>query len=277
MISEKQSRLLVCGADAVRRNEMAELLGRIGFAVVDEAEGMSEAEKLISERGYSLIICETSIGSAEAMQLAYIENRRSMRENGMRSSILFVGERGYEDVLREVCRMTGNSYLLRPFTIAEFCDGVFGIMSGRRSGELTIHSPETYTSHESRDTSVSSDEKDSGSMEMQITSILHNLGIPAHIKGFAYLRCAIGMTAADPDMINYVTKTLYPSVAKVYSTTTSRVERAIRHAIEVAWDRGDLEVLNKYFGYTISRQRGKPTNSEFIAMISDKLRLGVSI
>ncbi len=274
MISEKQSRILVCGTDNGRRGEMAGLLERIGFAVIDEAGEIAEAERLICDRGYSLIICETSIGSAEAMQLAYIESRRSMRENGTRSSILFVGERGYEDVLREVCRMTGNSYILRPFTIAEFCDGVFGVISGRRTGELSFPSQKAHDTYCESDPNT---EKEDDTLEAQITEILHNLGIPAHIKGFAYLRCAIGMTSADPDMINYVTKTLYPSVAKVYSTTTSRVERAIRHAIEVAWDRGDLEVLNKYFGYTISRQRGKPTNSEFIAMISDKLRLGVGI
>lgn len=97
--------------------------------------------------------------------------------------------------------------------------------------------------------------------------------MPAHIKGYQYLRTAIMMTVEDTDMINSVTKVLYPSVAKKFSTTSSRVERAIRHAIEVAWDRGDVDVLNSYFGYTIQNQRGKPTNSEFIAMIADNLRL----
>ena len=110
-------------------------------------------------------------------------------------------------------------------------------------------------------------------METQVTKIIHQIGVPAHIKGYQYLRTAILMTIADNDMINSVTKSLYPSVAKQYATTTSRVERAIRHAIEVAWDRGDVDVLNSYFGYTIQNNRGKPTNSEFIAMIADNLRL----
>lgn len=276
MITEKQSRLLVCGADAERRHEMVGLLERVGFALVDEAAEISEAERLICDRAYSLIVCETSVGSAEAMQLAYIENRRSLRDGFPKATILFVGERSYEDVLREVCRMTGNNYVIRPFSIAEFCDAVFGIMSGRHASGGFIPSG-SHESYEIAQNKPQTDTSDTDSTEMQITAILHNLGIPAHIKGFAYLRCAIGMTAADPDMINYVTKTLYPGVAKVYSTTTSRVERAIRHAIEVAWDRGDIETLNRYFGYTISRQRGKPTNSEFIAMISDKLRLGVGL
>ncbi|MBQ3065338.1 MAG: sporulation transcription factor Spo0A [Clostridia bacterium] len=110
-------------------------------------------------------------------------------------------------------------------------------------------------------------------LESQITQIIHQIGVPAHIKGYQYLRTAIMMAVKDAEVINYVTKMLYPTVAKQYQTTSSRVERAIRHAIEVAWDRGDVDVLNSYFGYTIQNNRGKPTNSEFIAMISDNLRL----
>ncbi len=110
-------------------------------------------------------------------------------------------------------------------------------------------------------------------IEFKVTEILHQIGVPAHIKGYHYLRDSIMMSVENPEIINAVTKQLYPSVAKKFSTTSSRVERAIRHAIEVAWDRGDVDILNSYFGYTIHNGRGKPTNSEFIAMISDKLRL----
>ena len=110
-------------------------------------------------------------------------------------------------------------------------------------------------------------------LEIQVTEILHQIGVPAHIKGYHYLRDSILMAVRTPEIINAVTKQLYPSVAKDYETTPSRVERAIRHAIEVAWDRGDVDVLTGYFGYTIHNTRGKPTNSEFIAMISDRLRL----
>ncbi len=114
-------------------------------------------------------------------------------------------------------------------------------------------------------------------LEMMITDIIHQIGVPAHIKGYHYLREAIILSIKNSDIINSVTKLLYPTVAKKHSTTASRVERAIRHAIEVAWDRGDIDVLNSYFGYTIQNERGKPTNSEFIAMISDKLRLKLKI
>ena len=110
-------------------------------------------------------------------------------------------------------------------------------------------------------------------LEALVTEIIHEIGVPAHIKGYQYLREAIILTIKDMDIINAVTKVLYPEVAKRFSTTPSRVERAIRHAIEVAWDRGDIEVLQKYFGYTVSNIKGKPTNSEFIAMIADSLTL----
>ncbi len=114
-------------------------------------------------------------------------------------------------------------------------------------------------------------------LELMVTEIIHQIGVPAHIKGYNYLREAIMLSVKDNDMINSVTKVLYPTVAKKNQTTSSRVERAIRHAIEVAWDRGDIDVLNSYFGYTIHNSRGKPTNSEFIAMIADKLRLRLKI
>lgn len=110
-------------------------------------------------------------------------------------------------------------------------------------------------------------------LEMMVTEIIHQIGVPAHIKGYHYLRDSIVLAVNDSNIINSVTKQLYPTVAKMHETTSSRVERAIRHAIEVAWDRGDVDVLNSYFGYTIHNTRGKPTNSEFIAMIADKLRL----
>ena len=114
-------------------------------------------------------------------------------------------------------------------------------------------------------------------LELLVTDVIHQIGVPAHIKGYHYLRDSIILAIEQPDIINSVTKQLYPMVAKKNATTPSRVERAIRHAIEVAWDRGDVDILNSYFGYTIHNGRGKPTNSEFIAMISDKLRLKLRV
>ena len=111
------------------------------------------------------------------------------------------------------------------------------------------------------------------SIEAEVTEVIHEIGVPAHIKGYHYVRNSILLAIENSEMIESVTKLLYPTVAKMHKTTSSRVERAIRHAIEVAWDRGNIEVLNSYFGYTIHNGRGKPTNSEFIAMIADKMRL----
>ena len=110
-------------------------------------------------------------------------------------------------------------------------------------------------------------------LEAMVTAIIHEIGVPAHIKGYQYLREGIILTVRNMEVINAVTKVLYPEIAKRFGTTPSRVERAIRHAIEVAWDRGDLETLQKYFGYTVNSAKGKPTNSEFIAMIADRLQL----
>ncbi len=153
-------------------------------------------------------------------------------------------------------------YFLKPFDINTVAERILQL-----SGWKNEKSPIVVRDNVVTDTQL----------EMMITDIIHQIGVPAHIKGYHYLREAIILSIKNSDIINSVTKLLYPTVAKKHSTTASRVERAIRHAIEVAWDRGDIDVLNSYFGYTIQNERGKPTNSEFIAMISDKLRLKLKI
>ncbi|MBQ8684452.1 MAG: sporulation transcription factor Spo0A [Clostridia bacterium] len=162
---------------------------------------------------------------------------------------------------REVMAAGADYYFLKPFDAAQMAQRILSLY-----GEKL---PE-----ESRSTQRKGD---IASLEMQVTEIIHQIGVPAHIKGYQYLRDAILLAIEDDQIINAVTKRLYPAVAKKHGTTSSRVERAIRHAIEVAWDRGDVDVLNTYFGYTIHNERGKPTNSEFIAMISDKFRLQLKI
>ena len=156
---------------------------------------------------------------------------------------------------REVMSHGASYFVIRPYDTANLIENILSIMkSANNSGSIKKLS----SNHQ---------------IEVKVTEILHQIGVPAHIKGYHYLRDSIIMSIEHPEIINAVTKQLYPSVAKKYETTSSRVERAIRHAIEVAWDRGDVDVLNSYFGYTIHISRGKPTNSEFIAMIADKLRL----
>ncbi len=153
-------------------------------------------------------------------------------------------------------------YFLRPFELEMIAERIF-----------------QFTGHQS----VAGRTREQGSLfsetelELMVTEMIHQLGVPAHIKGYHYLRTAILLSVKDPNFVGAVTKLLYPTVAKAHATTSSRVERAIRHAIEVAWDRGDLETLNSCFGYTVHSIRGKPTNSEFIALIADKLRLRLKV
>ena len=159
---------------------------------------------------------------------------------------------------REVM-MSGASYFaIAPFDAADLSDRILQLCGFSEVQHPKVQEPAS---------------EEEPTLKIQVTEILHQIGVPAHIKGYHYLRDSIIMAIETPDIINAVTKQLYPGVAKRYGTTASRVERAIRHAIEVAWDRGDVDVLNSYFGYTIHNTRGKPTNSEFIAMISDRLRL----
>ena len=162
---------------------------------------------------------------------------------------------------REAMAAGADYYFLKPFDAEIMSERIRSLCSEPVSGAVR------------RDTA----EPTGNSLELQVTEIIHQIGVPAHIKGYQYLRDAILMAIADEQIINAVTKRLYPAVAKRHGTTSSRVERAIRHAIEVAWDRGDVDVLNSYFGYTIHNGRGKPTNSEFIAMISDRFRLQMKI
>ena len=153
-------------------------------------------------------------------------------------------------------------YLIKPFDLSILAERII-----QMAGWKKISGNQNSSKSEITDTDL----------ELMITEIIHEIGVPAHIKGYHYLREAIMLSVKNEEVINSVTKILYPTVAKTHKTTSSRVERAIRHAIEVAWDRGDIDILNSYFGYTIHNGRGKPTNSEFIAMISDKLRLRLKI
>ena len=160
--------------------------------------------------------------------------------------------------LRDELMRSGSVYhFLQPFDIEVMAERIIQLAGGGQAA------PAAGVRTSAKETDL----------EMMVTEIIHQIGVPAHIKGYHYLRDAIILCVQTPTIINSVTKQLYPSVAKLHGTTSSRVERAIRHAIEVAWDRGDIDVLTSYFGYTIHNTRGKPTNSEFIAMIADKLRL----
>ncbi|WP_316248729.1 sporulation transcription factor Spo0A [Zongyangia hominis] len=179
---------------------------------------------------------------------------------GKRPVFMIMSSFDNADFERRIMQAGAAYYFLKPFDVAmmaERINQIIGFAGGLEAPAIATRAPL----------------RKEPDLEVMVTEIIHQIGVPAHIKGYHYLRESIMLAVQNPDIINSVTKQLYPTVAKKFDTTSSRVERAIRHAIEVAWDRGDVDTLNAYFGYTIHNGRGKPTNSEFIAMISDKLRL----
>lgn len=183
---------------------------------------------------------------------------RSIKKENVKQPLFIVFSSFHSSVLeREIMNCGADYFMLKPYDVEQLCENISVLIKNKS------------------DKPVDSFRIDAFGIELKVTQILHEIGVPAHIKGYHYLRDSIIMAVEKPEIINAVTKQLYPTVAKKYQTTSSRVERAIRHAIEVAWDRGDVDVLNSYFGYTIHNDRGKPTNSEFIAMISDRLRLQI--
>ena len=178
---------------------------------------------------------------------------------------------GQDKITQKAINLGAQYYIVKPFEIDVLI---------KRIKELKFYQPTpiktTYANREIKPSYIEispAEKKNQENLEALVTNVIHEIGVPAHIKGYQYLREAIMMVVTDIDIINQITKQLYPEIAHKYHTTPSRVERAIRHAIEVAWGRGQQDVVESIFGYTVSASKGKPTNSEFIAMIADKLRL----
>lgn len=169
-------------------------------------------------------------------------------------AVVFLSSFSSAQTAAEAAALGAAYYLIKPYDTAALAQRLLSIRApeAARSGPVQV-AP--------------------GELEMRVTEVIHQIGVPAHVKGYHYVREAILMAINDMEVVGAVTKVLYPAVAKKYNTVSSRVERAIRHAIEIAWDRGDIDVIQSYFGYTVSNHKGKPTNSEFISMIADKLRL----
>ena len=180
---------------------------------------------------------------------------------------------GQDKITQKAISLGAQYYIVKPFEIKLLI---------KRIRELKFYQPApikgNYMTREIKTQYIDiapEDKKNEENLEALVTNVIHEVGVPAHIKGYQYLREAIMMVIGDIDVINQITKQLYPEIAKKYKTTPSRVERAIRHAIEVAWGRGQQDTVENIFGYTVSAAKGKPTNSEFIAMIADKLRLEI--
>lgn len=173
---------------------------------------------------------------------------------GVRPKVIMLTAFGQESITQRAVELGADYYILKPFDFSVLGQRIRQLAQGVEVSEYIAPSK-------------------TKNLDVAVTNIIHEMGVPAHIKGYHYLRDAILMVIEEINLLGAVTKELYPMIAKKYNTTPSRVERAIRHAIELAWDRGNIEMMTKFFGYTINLQRGKPTNSEFIAMVADKLRI----
>ena len=187
-------------------------------------------------------------------------------------AFIVVSSIGNQSMIECACKLGVAYYILKPFSLDNLARRILQIAAAREE-TLRQKKVEEETSGKKETRALSAAGYTESSLEADITSIIREIGIPAHIKGYHYLRDAIIMAVNDMDVLNAITKILYPTVAKKYQTTSSRVERAMRHAIEVAWSRGKLDTLDELFGYTVSTGKGKPTNSEFIALIADTIQL----
>ena len=231
-------------------NALAAALQRSeGFQVVGTAGDGEQAIRMIGERKPDVLVLDMMLSKQDGISVLKAISGMERRPVTLATSAFLT------EYVSSAAASLGVRYLmLKPCDMTALVERLEEI----RGGE-SLRTPARRT--------------DKTSIETMVTSIIHEIGVPAHIKGYQYLREAIIIAVNDMDVINAITKVLYPQVAKTFGTTPSRVERAIRHAIEVAWDRGDLDTLQRFFGYTVSNTKGKPTNSEFIALIADKLQL----
>lgn len=179
-------------------------------------------------------------------------------EYEVRPKVIILTAFGQEAMTKRAVELGANYYILKPFDL-EVLGNRVRQLANNQSGPVRLLQPKMRN------------------LDVEVTNLIHQMGVPAHVRGYQYLRDAIILVIGEMSLLGAVTKELYPMIAEKYNTTPSRVERAIRHAIELAWDRGNVELMNKFFGYTIDVERGKPTNSEFIAMVADRLRVGAKV
>ena len=240
------------------------LLNQRDIIVTAVAKDGREALALIEEKQPDLVVLDIIMPHLDG--LGVLEKLNSMNLEKM-PRIIVLSAVGQDKITQKAITLGADYYVVKPFDMDVFTKRIRELFNGS-SNEIVRKPTNTILETENRQVA-----KGPIDLETEITNIIHEIGVPAHIKGYMYLREAITMVVNDMELLSAVTKELYPSIAKKYNTTASRVERAIRHAIEVAWGRGQVDAINKLFGYTIHNEKGKPTNSEFIAIIADKLRL----
>lgn len=258
-------KIKVCLADDNREliNLLEEYLSnQEDMEVIGVAYNGQECLSLLETKDPDVLVLDIIMPHLDG--LAVLEKIRS-NENFAQLNVIMLTAFGQEDVTKKAVDLGASYFILKPFDMENLANQIRQICGSEKS---TVQ----RSASTSRTNAIKS-VKQPRNLDASITSIIHEIGVPAHIKGYMYLREAISMVYNDIELLGSITKVLYPDIAKKFNTTSSRVERAIRHAIEVAWSRGNIESISSLFGYTVSMSKAKPTNSEFIAMVADKLRI----
>ncbi len=247
--------------------KMVEILGQMieedkDLTLVGKAHNGEEICNIIKEKEPDVVILDIIMPKVDGLSvMEKFSHDSSIKKT---PAFIVVSAVGQERITEDAFNLGADYYMLKPFDNQMLLNRIKHI---RRIGEKRAREVSRQAVREEQGT------YSGGNLEADVTNVIHEIGVPAHIKGYQYLRDAIILSVNDMEMLNSITKILYPTIAKKHQTTPSRVERAIRHAIEVAWSRGKMDTIDELFGYTVSTGKGKPTNSEFIALIADKIRL----
>lgn len=252
--------------------KMLRLLGQIiesddELNVVGTAKDGEEAYRMIKDTEPDVVLLDIIMPQLDGLGvLEKVNHDKSIKKHPV---FIMISAIGQEDITDDAFQKGADYYIMKPFDNKVVIDRIKHIKRRTAAKPQEMKAKEGYREN----SALAEEETKEHNLEADVTAIIHEIGVPAHIKGYQYLRDAIVMSVGDMEMLNSITKILYPTIAKKYQTTSSRVERAIRHAIEVAWSRGKMDTIDEMFGYTIHNGKGKPTNSEFIALITDRIRL----
>ncbi len=252
-IADDNERMVRLLGDIVQRDEELQVIGT--------AKDGEEAYKLIKTAEPDVVLLDIVMPKMDGLGVMEKINRDSTIKK--HPAFIMISAIGQEKITEDAFRLGADYYIMKPFDNDMIINRIKDV---KNRNVMRANEARKVNPYEKQEPVVHD-------LESDVTAIIHEIGVPAHIKGYQYLREAIIMSVNDMDMLNSITKILYPTIAKKFQTTPSRVERAIRHAIEVAWSRGKMDTIDELFGYTINNGKGKPTNSEFIALIADKIRL----
>lgn len=261
MQSEKKVKVVVADSCAETRKELTNLIQNAkDMELVGETGNGKIACQFIAEQKPDVVLVEIVLPEIDG--LGVIEKMKAECGKEHKTAFIVMGSISSDHLVECAFQAGADYYIMKPFHDKSVLSRIRQVIQYGNTKLKVLHNSKEYETKTMK-----------YDLETDVTEIIREIGIPAHIKGYQYIREGIIMAVDDINMLNYITKLLYPTIAKKYKTTSSSVERAIRHAIEVAWSRGKIEVLEEMFGYTISAGKGKPTNSEFIALLADKLRL----